>query len=129
MEGRKRSERDLVRIKLRDNLVRARVGVMNAIRSTIKSLGYKVPTCSSEHLHKVVKAAVPDEVSMIIGPSVEALEQLSLRIKVLEREIKTVARSKYPATERLQQIPGVGPITALYFVLKIEDPLRFKAGP
>ena len=26
----------------------------------------------------------------------------------------------------LQQIPGVGPITALYFVLKIEDPARFE---
>jgi transposase len=27
---------------------------------------------------------------------------------------------------QLQQIPGVGPITALYFVLKIEDPTRFQ---
>jgi transposase len=27
---------------------------------------------------------------------------------------------------QLQQIPGVGPITALYFVLKIEDPNRFQ---
>lgn len=124
--GSEEAQQDLVRIKLRDNLVRARVGVMNAIRSTIKSLGYKVPNCSSEHFHKVVKAALPDEMRVIIGPSVEALEELSLRIKVLEREIKTVARSKYPATERLQQIPGVGPITALYFVLKIEDPQRFK---
>jgi hypothetical protein len=26
----------------------------------------------------------------------------------------------------LEQIPGVGPITALYFVLKIEDPARFE---
>jgi transposase len=26
---------------------------------------------------------------------------------------------------QLRQIPGVGPITALYFVLKIEDPSRF----
>jgi transposase len=26
----------------------------------------------------------------------------------------------------LQQVPGVGAITALYFVLKIEDPKRFK---
>jgi transposase len=44
---------------------------------------------------------------------------------VLEREINTLAQTKYPMTAQLQQIPGVGPITALYFVLKIEDPSRF----
>jgi transposase len=37
----------------------------------------------------------------------------------------TGSRTKYPQTLQLQQIPGVGPITALYFVLKIEDPHRF----
>ena len=48
-----------------------------------------------------------------------------MRIKVLERQISVLARTKYPATAWLEQIPGVGPITALYFVLKIEDPTRF----
>jgi hypothetical protein len=32
---------------------------------------------------------------------------------------------KYADTAWLEQIPGVGPITALYFVLKIQDPARF----
>ena len=38
-----------------------------------------------------------------------------------------MARSKrdYPVTQRLQQIAGVGPLTALCFVLKIGDPARF----
>jgi transposase len=49
-----------------------------------------------------------------------------LRIKLLEREITTLARSKYTETTWLEQIPGVGPITALYFVLKIQDPARFE---
>jgi transposase len=48
--------------------------------------------------------------------------KLSLRIKLLDREIITVARNKYPNTAWLEQIPGVGPITALYFVLKIARP-------
>jgi transposase len=43
----------------------------------------------------------------------------------LEREINVLARTKYPQTIWLQQIPGVGSLTALYFVLKIEDPKRF----
>jgi len=41
--GSEEAQRDLLRIKLRDSLVRARVGVINTIRSTIKSLGYPCP--------------------------------------------------------------------------------------
>ena len=123
--GSEESQQDLVRIKLRDNLVRARVGVINSIRSTIKSLGYHVPNSSSERFHKIINAALPPTLSQVIAPSVQALEELSLRIKVLDREISVLARNKYPATAWLEQIPGVGPITALYFILKIEDPKRF----
>ena len=62
----------------------------------------------------------------MIAPSVQAIQELSLRIKLLDREIRTLAHSKYPETTWLEQIPGVGPITALYFVLKIGDPARFE---
>ena len=61
----------------------------------------------------------------VIAPSVRLLEELSLQIKLLDREIIALARSKYADTAWLEQIPGVGPITALYFVLKIQDPARF----
>ncbi len=123
--GSEEAQQDLLRIKLRDTLVRARVGVINSVRSTIKSLGYAVPNSSSERFHKIINTALPPTLSQVIAPSVQALEQLSLRIKVLDREISALARSKYPATAWLEQIPGVGPITALYFILKIEDPKRF----
>jgi transposase len=36
-----------------------------------------------------------------------------------------LARTRYPETARLQQIPGVGPVTTLCFVLTLEDPTRF----
>ena len=62
----------------------------------------------------------------MIAPSMQAIEELSLRIKLLDREIRTLAHAKYPETSWLEQIPGVGPITALYFVLKIGDPARFE---
>jgi transposase len=43
----------------------------------------------------------------------------------LEISIARLASEKYPQTIYLQQINGVGPITSLYFVLKIENPQRF----
>jgi transposase len=114
-----------LRIKLRDSLVRARVGVITSLRFTLKSLGYKLSNPSTERFHKVIQGQVPESLGRIIAPSVEVLEELSLRIKLLEREIIALGRKKYPETAWLEQIPGVGPITALYFVLKIGDPGRF----
>jgi len=123
--GSAEAQQDLLRIKLRDSLVRARVAVINSVRFTLKSLGYTVPNPSSERFHKVAMEGVPETVRQIIAPSVQALAELTARIKALELEINTLAKMKYPHTAQLKQVPGVGPITALYFVLKIEDPNRF----
>jgi transposase len=119
------AQRALLRIKLRDSLVRARVGLINSVRFSLKSLGYTVRNPSSAYFHKVAMEALPEMLRQMIAPSVQALAELTARIQMLDREISALARTKYPQTLWLQQIPGVGPITALYFVLKVEDPSRF----
>jgi transposase len=124
--GSEQAQQDLLRIKLRDSLVRARVALINSVRFSLKSLGYAVSNPSSERFHKVAMERLPEKVQQMITPSVQALAELSMRIAVLEREINVVARTKYPQTLWLQQVPGVGALTALYFVLKIEDPQRFE---
>src|SRR5216110_2781820 len=124
--GSEEAQQDLLRIKLRDSLVRARVALINSVRFSLKSLGYAVSNPSSERFHKVAMETLPEVVRAMIAPSVQALAELSGRIAVLEHEISLLARTKYPQTLWLQQVPGVGAITALYFVLKIEDPKRFK---
>ena len=124
--GSEEGQQDLLRIKLRDSLVRARVALINSVRFSLKSLGYAVSNPSSERFHKVAMETLPEVVREMIAPRVQALAELSGRIAVLEREISLLARTKYPQTLWLQQVPGVGAITALYFVLKIEDPKRFK---
>lgn len=124
--GSEEAQQDLLRIKLRDSLVRARVALVNSVRFSLKSLGHQLRNSSSERFHKVVMKEVPESIGRMIAPSVAALAEISGRIKALEREIAQLAQTKYPQSARLQQIPGVGPITALYFVLKIEDPTRFE---
>lgn len=119
------AQQDLLRIKLRDSLVRARVALINSVRFSLKSLGYKLSNASSQRFHKVAMENLPQEVQETIAPSVQAVAELSARIAVLEREINVLARTKYPQTTWLAQVPGVGSLTALYFVLKIEDPMRF----
>ena len=55
----------------------------------------------------------------------EGVEMLSERIRKLDRDIEQACEQRYPQTRLLRQVPGVGPITALAYVLKVEDPTRF----
>jgi transposase len=102
------AQQDLLRIKLRDSLVRARVGLINSVRFSLKSLGYAVRNPSSERFHKVAMETLPEVLRQMIRPNVDALAELSARIRVLEREIEHLARSRYPQTLWLEQVPGVG---------------------
>ena len=126
IHGSEEAQHDLLQIKLRDSLVRARVAVINSVRFTLKSLGYRVSNPSNERFHKSVLCEVPESVRALIAPGVASIAELSARIKALEISIARTAAEKYPQTIYLQQISGVGPITSLYFVLKIENPERFK---
>lgn len=124
--GSEQAQNDLVRIKLRDALVRTRVGLINSIRFTLKSLGHKISSPSSERFHKTILEEAPEAQRAVIEPVVRALEKITEEIKVLEKELLRVGKESYPQTQLLQQVSGVGPITALYYVLKIEDPSRFE---
>ena len=57
-------------------------------------------------------------------PLVETIGELTARIAAASREVEALCEA-YPETRALRQVSGVGPITALTFVLTIEDPSRF----
>ena len=60
--GSEEAQQDLLRIKLRDSLVRARVGLINSLRFTLKSLGCAIANPSTECFHKVIESALPESV-------------------------------------------------------------------
>jgi len=124
--GSEEAQQDLLRIKLRDSLVRARVALINSVRFSLKSLGYAVSNPSSERFHKVAMETLPEVVREMIAPSVQALAELQWAHCRARARDQPPGPDQYPQTLWLQQVPGVGAITALYFVLKIEDPKRFK---
>lgn len=126
--GSEEAQHDLLQIKLRDSLVRSRVSLITAVRFTLKSLGYRVSNPASERFHKTVGLELPPSCQELIAPMIAAIESLTARIKDLERSITRLATARYPQAQRLQGITGVGPITSLYFVLKVGDPKRFSHG-
>jgi transposase len=56
----------------------------------------------------------------------EEVESLTEKIHQLDTTIEQIARSKYPETELLEQVSGVGTLIALTFVLTLEDRQRFQ---
>lgn len=42
-----------------------------------------------------------------------------------DRQVETLAATRHPETTALRQVPGVGALTALSYVLTLEDPARF----
>lgn len=122
-------QRDLLQIKLRDTLVRQRVTLICTVRGILKSLGIQTKSpsspCFTRRLVETLSISHP-EVIETIQPSLDVIDLLSDRIKALDKHINELADTSYPETKRLRQINGVGALTALSFVLIIEDPHRFK---
>ena len=125
VHGSAQAQHDLLGLKLRDSLVRTRVNLINTVRFTLKSLGYVVSNPSSESFHKSILTEVPAECLPVVAPVLAVLTLITDQIKRLERSLVSRGKRDYPVTQRLQQIAGVGPLTALGFVLKIGDPTRF----
>ncbi len=123
--GSAQAQHDLLGLKLRDSLVRTRVNLINTVRFTLKSLGHAVTNPSSEAFHKSILKMVPADCLPVVQPVLAVLALLTEQIKTLERDLVMRGKKDYPVTQRLQQIAGVGPLTALGFVLKIGDPARF----
>jgi transposase len=69
---------------------------------------------------------IPDALRPALEPILEQIGSLTERIREYERRLETVSEVHYPETRLLRQVEGIGPLTALCFVLTVEDPSRFE---
>ena len=113
-------------IKARDALVRTRASLVSHIRGTVKAMGCRVRTCSTEAFASCAPAQIPAPMQEALGHLVETIREISGHIKQLDKQIGYLCQDRYPETKYLLQVAGVGPITALAFVLTLETPDRFE---
>jgi transposase len=116
---------DLVMLRARDALVAARTQLINTTRGLVKSVGGRLPKCSSPSFPHKAEAALPTEMRESLLPLVRLVEMLSDSIKVYDERIEKLASQKYKHTELLRQVKGVGALTSLAYVLTLENPERF----
>jgi transposase len=118
------AQADLAVIRARAAAVRARTVLVNHIRGAAKAFGAKVPKCSAESLHRRHAGAIPQELSPALAPLLETLGALTEQIHGYDRTIEAMA-TRYPESALLRQVPGVGALTAIAFLLTVDDPHRF----
>jgi transposase len=92
----------------------------------VKSLGGRLRSCSADAFARRAAAEVPDVLRPALAPLLEVIADLTRRIATFDRQITALIRAHYPVAEHLQQPVGVGELTALTYVLVVEDPTRFR---
>lgn len=109
-------------------LVDQKTQTANVIRGTLKAYGIRLGSASEgTFIQKVQEKIVSlpfhakqglEALLRVFLKLCEEIDELTKRVEKLARENKV--------TKRLMTIPGIGPITALQYVVEIDDPTRFR---
>lgn len=121
-----KAQQELTVIRARDVLVRLRTAAVNAVRGLVKPCGVRLPSSSTSCFAKRCRVVLSEALLRALSPLLEQIEQLSEQIKHYDRTILEMSRLSHPETQALQTVHGVGPLTALTYVLTLDDPRRFE---
>lgn len=121
----------LMLVGMRTRLIRKRTQLANAIRGYAAEFGITTATgmCRIEPLLDSIarSEAVPDLARELFA--LHATEHTALKIEIERVEEKLMEwHRENECSQRLAQIPGVGPIGASLLMMKTPDPRLFKSG-
>ena len=120
------AQRDRALLGVRDGLVRVRASLVNQARGQAKALGLRLPRCTTEGFASRMRKESLEGAYPGLSMLVEQIHQLTQQIRELDRQIEQLCKTRYPETALLRQVSGVGALTALAYVLTLEDPGRFR---
>lgn len=116
---------DLAVVRSRAALVRARTMLVCTVRSLVKNFGETLPGCGTASFSRRVGARIPPALRPAVEPLLRLLQQSEEALGQLDRQVEALAARKYPQTELLEQVTGVGRLTALVYVLTLWKRERF----
>jgi len=125
----RQAQEDLAVAKARDLLVATRTKLINHIRGVFKSEGLTLPSCDAGYFAKKTEDLLPEALVPALAPLYEALKTIKEQVDRLDRTIERIAKQRYDKeVQALSQVSGVGTLTALVFVLTLEDKDRFASS-
>jgi transposase len=119
------AQADLSMLRSSDALVRCRTLLINHTRDIVKASGSRLPSCSADYSARKVEVDIPEPLQPALLPILDSIASLTQQIKSYDREAEALCDESYPETKLMRRISGVGPITALAYVLTLENPDRF----
>ena len=118
---------DLALVRARDVAVQSRTRLINSVRGIVKSTGRRLTKSSTLTFARKAREACPEILQPALLPLLRMIEELTKEIEAYEKLVIHKAESEYPETKAIRTIYGVGPITALAFVLLMNnDRSRFQ---
>jgi transposase len=120
----------LMLLGVRDLLVKERTMLINAMRGHAAEFGViaaKGPVKVAELLQRAQDAGVPALARAMLGVLFDQVAAIETRLKALEVELIAWHRAN-PVSQCLATQPGIGPIGAVSFVLKVTDPKGFRSA-
>lgn len=115
---------DLAVLETRNMLTAERTKMTNRIKGLCKAQGEPLTIRGGRAFHKKAPDHIPEALRPGTDPLLAVLEKIDEQIAAINKVLDAMAE-RYPVTEKLRQISGVGIQTALTFVLTICDSSRF----
>jgi transposase len=120
-----KTQADLALLRSRAMVVKARGMLIQYVRGVVKSAGGRIPHCDARGFARKAALHLPAELEPVLSPVVATIAGMDATIRAYDKQTEQMAEERYPETQLLQQVTGVGAITAATFVLTVEDPTRF----
>jgi transposase len=122
------AQQDLAVVRARAQLVKMRTLLINTVRGLVKSLGHRLPGCDARYFADRTWERTPELLRPALAPLYASLRATGAQIVALEQVLEQLSTTRYPETELLRSVPGIGPITALTYVLTLGDKHRLNAS-
>src|SRR5688572_29615316 len=119
--------------RVRERLVKARTALVNEIRGLLSEYGIVLPQGMSKFRTSVVRQLEAEQAKLtplsteIFRHLYEEFLALETRVAYYNAKLQAIARA-HPVCQRVQAIPGIGPLTATALLAAVPDATHFKNG-
>jgi transposase len=119
--------------RIRERIIKARTALVNEIRGLLCEYGIVLPQ-SITKFRALIVSKLQNEQAKLTALSTEVFWQLydeflsiEKRLAYYDEKLAAIGRA-HPECQRLQTIPGIGPISATAILAAISDATQFKNG-
>lgn len=117
--------------RLRERWKKTRTARINALRGALRELGFAIPAGAQIGKRRILETLdspeIPLPLTTLLHELLVEVAQLEQRIELAESQLRALTRDR-DDVRRLQQIPGIGPLTSTALVAAAGSPEHFRSG-